>query len=203
MIEQELVEAYFECNGFLVRQVGNYASQDSRRKLDPLPMFAVMNPKVPQNSLGSGMRLFSGDLNKIHNAVVGVIGWSNSSFSPAVMSSDLRLVKFLKQQITRDRIDDCFISDPQSFDSLVPSSLRLLVVPALPMNVDKMKIAVEYIETQGVDGLLTLRSLLENLLRQNLPAQGRGGRSILQLLRLLKSYGLSSDPQMEIFRDSE
>ena len=71
------------------------------------------------------------------------------------------------------------------------------------MNVDKMKIAVEYIEAQGVDGLLTLRSLLENLLRQNLPAQGRGGRSILQLLRLLKSYGLSSDPQMEIFRDSE
>jgi hypothetical protein len=52
-----------------------------------------------------------------------------------------------------------------------------------------------------VDGVLTLRSILENLLRQSQPAKSYEGREVLQLLRLVKAYGLSKDPQLEIFQE--
>lgn len=203
MVEQELVEAYFESNGFLVRQAGGSSVGDARRKLDPLPVLAVMNPRADQNNLHSETRLFSADLNRIRAAVVGVLGWSNSPFSPAVMSSDSRQLKFLKQQLDKERVEDCLNPGPQLAESGMGSFLRLLVVPALPLQGEKMKEAIALIESLGVDGVLTLRSILENLLRQALPGKGREGRWMFQILRLIKAYGLARDPQIEIFNTSD
>ena len=105
MVEQDLVEAYFESNGFLVRNTGNSLITEPRRKFDPLTSIGVMNPRVNENSIDWGVRLFSGDLNKIRTGIVGILGWTNSSFSPAVMSNDTRQVKFLKQQLPKDKVD--------------------------------------------------------------------------------------------------
>ena len=52
MIEQELVEAYFESNGFLVRKgSSSVVAQKSgaKKRTDILPVITVMNPRVFQN----------------------------------------------------------------------------------------------------------------------------------------------------------
>ena len=139
MVEQDLVEAYFESNGFLVHSAANSAITPTKRKLDPLTSIAVMNPRVTENFLDSGMRLFSGDLHRIRTGMVGILGWTNSSFSPAVMSNDTRQVKFLKQQLSKEQLDDCFNPDFPIWEGGGSSFLKLLVVPSLPANNDKMK----------------------------------------------------------------
>ena len=203
MVEQDLVEAYFESNGFLVRNTGNSLITEPRRKFDPLTSIGVMNPRVNENSIDWGVRLFSGDLNKIRTGIVGILGWTNSSFSPAVMSNDTRQVKFLKQQLPKDKVDDCFNLGFPIWDGGKNSFLKLLVVPSLPANNDKMKEALEYVSSVGVEGVLTLRSILENLFRQTSPNLGKDLRSVFQIFGLIKAYGLAKDPQMEIFKETE
>ena len=63
---------------------------------------------------------------------------------------------------------------------------------------EKLNQMFEHLE---INGVLTLRSILENLLRQSDPTTNYEAHEILQTLRLIKSYGLSRDPQLEIFED--
>ena len=202
MVEHDLVEAYFESNGFLVHSAGNSAFTQTKRKYDPLTSIAVMNPRVNHNSLDSGVRLFSGDLQRIRTGIVAILGWTNSSFSPAVMSNDTRQVKFLKQQLSKEQLDDCFNPNFPIWEGGASSFLKLLVVPSLPANNDKMKEAVEFIRSLGVEGVLTLRSILENLFRQTSPNLNKDLPSVFKIFGLIKAYGLAKDPQMEIFKEA-
>ena len=48
-VEHDLVEAYFESNGFLVRQAGKAAPVSARKNSEPLLTLAIFNPAVGQN----------------------------------------------------------------------------------------------------------------------------------------------------------
>ena len=58
----------------------------------------------------------------------------------------------------------------------------------------------EKLKEIGVDGVLTLRSLLENLLKQTEPGNLYPGKPIFQILKLLKVYELAKEPQLEMFQ---
>ena len=65
MIEQELVEAYFESNGFLVRKGSSSVvaqKSGSKKRTEILHVITVMNPRVFQNDSSLNVRLFSADL---------------------------------------------------------------------------------------------------------------------------------------------
>ena len=79
------------------------------------------------------------------------------------------------------------------------SYLRLLVIPAVPRSEIKMEELFHHFREIGVDGILTLSSMLENLLRQSLKTQNYAGNGIFQLLRLLKVYQLAREPQLDFF----
>ena len=204
MIEQELVEAYFESNGFLVRKgSSSVVSQKSgsKKRTDILPVITVMNPRVFQNDSSLNVRLFSADLKKIRSAQVATLGWGNSSFSVASLSSDVQLQKFFKIEVDGARIEECFSSNPEWQAGESPEFLKILVVPALPQGMDRLQKLIENFKSYGLDGVLTLGSILENLLRLSKPSLQYDGHQVLQTLRLVKAYGLSKDPQLEIFQD--
>ena len=97
MIEQDLVEAYFESNGFLVRQIPlTSVGINAKKKLVALPVITVMNPRAVANDTQLDTRLFSADLSKIRSAKVATLGWANSSFTAASLSNDAQLSKFYK-----------------------------------------------------------------------------------------------------------
>jgi len=77
----------------------------------------------------------------------------------------------------------------------------LLVVPALPRSEGKLGETFSYFKGLGLDGVFTLRSLLENLLRQSLPSKSYHGKSIFQVLQLMKAYELIREPQLEMFSE--
>ena len=204
MIEQELVEAYFESNGFLVRKGSSSVvaqKSGSKKRTDVLPVITVMNPRVFQNDSSLNVRLFSADLKKIRSAQVATLGWGNSSFSVASLSNDAQLQKFFKIEVDGARIEECFSSNPEWQAGESAESLKILVVPALPQGMDKLQKLVEHFKSYGLDGVLTLGSILENLLRLSKPSLQYDGHEVLQTLRLVKAYGLSKDPQLEIFQE--
>ena len=203
MIDQDLVEAYFESNGFLVRQapVHSISSVNSKKKIETLPVITVMNPRVVENNKLLNTRLFSADLTKIRSAKVATLGWENSNFSPACLSSDVQLGKFFKQEMDTVRIKDCFSMDSGWQDAGMSDALKILIVPALPKGIDRLQKLTQKFEQLEIEGVLTLRSILENLLGQSQASLSYEGHGVLQTLRLIKAYGLSKDPQLEIFQD--
>ena len=200
MIEQDLVEAYFESNGFLVRQIPlTTVGINAKKKLVALPVITVMNPRAVANDTQLDTRLFSADLSKIRSAKVATLGWANSSFTAASLSNDAQLSKFYKLELDATRIKNCFSMDSGWQGSDMLNSLKILVVPALPRGNDRLqKLNLRFEELQ-LDGVLTLRSIIENLLRQSQPSLSYEGHEVLQALRLVKAYGSSRDPQLEIF----
>lgn len=204
MIEQDLVEAYFESNGFLVRQTPmvSVSPGSSKKKLGILPVITVMNPRAIANDSRLNTRLFSGDLSRIRSARVATLGWGNSNFTSASLSSDVQLEKFFKQEIDPIRIKECFSHDSGWQDYEMSDSLKILVVPALPKGIDRLQKLNQRFKEVELGGVLTLRSILENLLRQSQPSLSYEGHEVLQILRLVKAYGLSRDPQLEIFEEA-
>jgi hypothetical protein len=199
-IEHDLMEAYFESNGFLIRQAGKVESGASRKKQESLLTLAIFNPAVLQNFTSLGLRLYTGDLSKIRAALVSLIGWGNSDFSNGMLNNDGLLVKFLKKEVRDNRVESGFSPGPELAESGMGSFLRLLIVPALPRNETKASEVLTMLQDIGVDGVLTLRSMIENLLRQSEPSKVYTGKPFFQVLKLLKAYELSKEPQLEMFQ---
>ena len=197
-IEREVIEAYFESNGFMARQTVCVEHSTSRKKLNNLPVLAIFNPLVRENDPALGFRLFTGDLSKIRSGLVALLGWGNTTFSNSLLTSDTRLLKHFKQETKDNRVTESFDVGPESMGS-VGNFLRLLVVPALPRSEGKLGETFSYFKGLGVDGVFTLRSLLENLLRQSFPSKSHNGKSIYQVLQLMKAYELIREPQLKMF----
>ena len=198
-IEQEILEAYFESNGFLVRQAGKPNDSEIKKKSLPLPTIAVLNPAVQSSDPNLSFRLFTGDLKGVHSALVSRLGWENSSFSNSILNSDAKLMKFFKQEVTQERISLGYNPGPELPESWMGSYLCLLVVPALPRNEVKLKDLFVLFREMGVGGVLCLSSMLENLLRQSMPTLKYSNNGVFQMLKLLKVYQLAREPQLDMF----
>lgn len=202
-VERELVEAYFESNGFLVRETVSVRDAISQKKQSLLPSMAIFNPLTEENGADLGFRLFTSDLTKIRSALVGLLGWENTSFSNSLLTSDARILKYFKQETKDERVAESLEVGPDLSGAGFGESLRLLVVPALPRSEGKLRETFSFLRGLGVDGVLTMRSMLENLLRQSLPSKPYRGKSIFQILCLMKAYDLVREPQLEMFPEKE
>jgi hypothetical protein len=76
---------------------------------------------------------------------------------------------------------------------------NILIVPALPKLETKTKELFDYLKSLSINGVLTMSSVLENLLRNTLEYSSSSENSVFHLLKLLKAYGLASEPQLDIF----
>jgi hypothetical protein len=191
-IEYDLVRAYFEGIGFLIRHAKKN-SREVEKKRPLLPFFEIINPSVSESTLDLSFRLFTGDVMRIKSGCVSFLGWHDSSFSHALLNSDSRLIKFLRKELNEERLA---FNDPRN--SLM-ESYNILIVPALPKLEAKSKELFDYLKSLSIDGVLTMSSVLENLLRNTLENSTSSGNSVFHMLKLLKAYGLASEPQLDIF----
>ena len=98
-VELEILETYFESNGFLVQKLTQDGLNVKKKKSDSFPKLLIFNPSVSHNSKDLAFRLFTGDLIKIRSAKVFLLGWENSSFTNAYLNSESALIKFFRQEI--------------------------------------------------------------------------------------------------------
>ena len=198
-VEHDLMEAYFESNGFLVRQAGKPDAISVKKNQQVLMTLAIFNPSIPSNLPTAGFRLYTSDLVKIRAGLVSLIGWGNSDFTNGMLNNDSSLLKFFKKEAKGNRLEASFNPGPELAESGMGSFLRLLVVPALPRNEAKIGEVFGILKEAGVDGILTLRAMLENLLRQSEPTKIYTGKPFFQVLKLMKAYELAKEPQLEMF----
>jgi hypothetical protein len=169
-----------------------------RKKHEKLVTLGIFNPAVSHNASMS-FRLYTSDLSKIRSGLVTLLGWGNSDFANGMLNNDSSLVKFFKKEVKDSRLNTGFNSSSELAQSGMGPLKRLLIVPALPRNETKAGDVFSMLKEIGVDGVLTLRSLLENLLKQTEPANLYPGKPFFQILKLLKVYELAKEPQLEMF----
>ena len=192
-VECDLIRAYFEENGFWVR-LHEFASEISKTK-SHFPFFEIFRSTSVSSDQEKRFRLFTGDLARYDSSVFGLIDWQVSGFSPDLLSNDVRLIKFFRKQIDNQKA----LWAGEDLKNLMKEDQLKLIVPALPKSEKKLKDLFELLRANGINGVLTMSSVLENLLR-NVPGKPESrGNPTIHLLKLLKLYGLATEPQLDIF----
>jgi hypothetical protein len=193
-VECDLIRAYFEENGFWVR-LHEFASEISKTK-SHFPFFEIFRSTSVSSDQEKRFRLFTGDLARYDSSVFGLIDWQVSGFSPDLLSNDVRLIKFFRKQIDNQKA----LWVGEDLKNLMKEDQLKLIVPALPKSENKTKDLFELLRANGINGVLTMSSVLENLLR-NVPGKPESrGNPTIHLLKLLKLYGLATEPQLDIFK---
>lgn len=193
-VECDLIRAYFEENGFWVR-LHEFASEISKTK-SHFPFFEIFRSTSVSSDQEKRFRLFTGDLARYDSSVFGLIDWQVSGFSPDLLSNDVRLIKFFRKQIDNQKA----LWGGKDLKNLMKEDQLKLIVPALPKSENKTKDLFELLRANGINGVLTMSSVLENLLR-NVPGKPESrGNPTIHLLKLLKLYGLATEPQLDIFK---
>ena len=191
-VEQDLVRAYFEANGFWVKCCKG-TLENSKKPV--LSLFEIFNSSNQENKQDISFRLFSGDLTRIRSAYVCLLGWEDSFFSNELLTSDAKLVKFLRKEVDPQRIELSRSQMPNPAKEM----LLILVVPALPKSESRSLEIYDSLRKSGVRGVLTLSSILENLLRKSSGNIDTNGSPVYHLLKILRAYGLATEPQLDIF----
>lgn len=199
--DENIVREYFELNGFFVRQLRKYLVQSRKKRVDEEIDLVVYNPSASRDGEPAGFQLFSADMSKIRRAIVVVKAWHTSRFTPAMLKSSSRVFDFLKKDVLNkaetyfsfgDIEGDSDPVDPREFT-------KILVLPGLPTNDPQRTESIELLKAQGIDGIITFSTILENLLRNVEVNHSYQKSDLLQLMRILKIYDMVKEPQMNLF----
>lgn len=197
-VEESVVREYFEAHRFLVKRLPKGTDAAHKKKTaDGEVHLLVFNPMFRRGSRKPGFLLFASELPYVHQAVVTLSAGPGPSFGPAVLRSGAKLLRFLEKHGGKGTA----ISLPavERLGEMEKAPLRILVLPALPTVEPYRQQSIELLRSRGVDGIISFRSMLVEMVAR-VEANGNYEDSeILELIRVLKNYDMISDPQMELF----
>ena len=131
------------------------------KKKSVFPFFEIFKTVNSVDEPLRSFRLFTGDLAKLSSAMFCLLGWQDSGFSNDLLTSDAKLIKFFRKHIDSQKI----IWSADDSSSSLKDRQFILIVPALPKSENKALELYDFFRSIGVNGVLTLSSVLENLLR--------------------------------------
>lgn len=200
-IDEDIVREYFEQNGFLVRQVRKYSVQSRKKTSDEEIDLIVLNPSFARSERKPDFFIFTTELPYIHRAMLAVKGWHTGKFSPATLRSSPDIFRFLEENVKREanRLLPVVTDEPGVTDDL----LKILVAPGLPTQEPYRSQSVELLKERGVDGIISFRTMMQELISRVEINRNYGKSDTLQIIRILKNYDLLKDPQMDLFPMNE
>lgn len=189
-VNETLVREYLEGLGFLTHMPRKYQALLRARGPDEENDLLVWNPSAPLGEAPEAGIWTGHDLRRVRAAQVSICGWHTSTLSRAVMELSPELFRFLETEPVRaaERI-------------LGPGPIaKVFVLPHLPADSDLRREAVAYLLDRGVTGIVSFRTILQELSGMADEQRFYDRSDTLQLLRLMKIYDLFKSPQMELFR---
>lgn len=200
-IDEDIVREYFEQNGFLVRQVRKYAVQSRKKTSDEEIDLLVLNPAYAKSDRRPDFFLFTSELPYIHRAMLAIKGWHSGRFNPATLRGSPEIFRFLTENVKREanRLLSVDQDEPGTGDDL----LKILVTPGLPTQEPFRSQSVELLKERGVDGIISFRTMLQDLISRVEVNRNYRKSETLQIIRILKNYDLIKDPQMNLFPMSD
>ena len=198
--DENIVREYFELHGFLVRQLRKYQVQSRRKLAEEEIDLMVFNPAFVRGERKPEFLLFSSELRYIHRAIVVVKGWHTTlRFTPAMLKNSSEVLKFLEKNVLK-KAEDLFVEE-EDFDD-ESGLLKIIVLPGLPITEPHRSESIRLLKEHGVDGIISFRSMLQDILAKVETNLNYQKSDILQILRILKNYDLIKEPQMELFPDA-
>ena len=198
--DENIVREYFELHGFLVRQLRKYQVQSRRKLAEEEIDLMVFNPAFVRGERKPEFLLFSSELRYIHRAIVVVKGWHTTlRFTPAMLKNSPEVLKFLEKNVLK-KAEDLFVEE-EDFDD-ESGLLKIIVLPGLPITEPHRSESIRLLKEHGVDGIISFRSMLQDILDKVETNLNYQKSDILQILRILKNYDLIKEPQMELFPDA-
>jgi hypothetical protein len=185
-VDESIVREYFESHGFLVCQRRKYVVQARQKTADEEINLVVLNPRATAGELD--FELSSAALKHIARGVVAVKGWHTEVFAPGVLAHQPKIFGFVEKRA---------IAEAQQLtggDGLT----KILVVPGLPRDAKTRQRSIELLKAKGVDGVISFRSILRELIAGVHTNRNYQKSDLLQILRLLKNYDLLKEPQLEL-----
>ena len=196
-IDEGIVREFFEQNGFFVRQVRKYQVQARRTTGDEEIDLLVHNPSWRKGTRKPDFFLFSTELPFVHQAVVSVKPWHTDVFTPAMLKGSPEIFGFLEQNVLRQAAR----LFPTESDGVGADVAKILVLPAIPTAEPFRSQSVELLKERGVDGIISFRSMLLDLIEKIDANRNYGKSDTLQVIRVLKNYDLLKDAQLDLLSD--
>jgi hypothetical protein len=196
-IDEGIVREFFEQNGFFVRQVRKYQVQARRKMGDEEIDLLVYNPAWNRASRKPDFLLFSSELQFVRQAVVAVKPWHTDVFTPAMLKSSPEIFGFLEQNVLKQAAR-LFPSEGEGVGGDVT---KILVLPALPTAEPFRSQSVALLKERGVDGIISFRAMLLDLIEKIEANRNYGKSDTLQVIRVLKIYDLLKEAQLDLLGD--
>lgn len=187
-VDETIVREYFEAQGFLVCQRRKYVGRAQQKTADEEISLIVVNPRATPAELPAEFELTAATLSHVSRAVVAVKGWHTEIFAPGVLAHHAKIFRFVEKKAVEEA------------QRLVGGDglLKILVVPGLPRKGKTRDKSIELLRAKGVDGVISFRSILQELIRGVHTNRNYQKSDLLQVLRLLKNYGLLREAQLEL-----
>lgn len=193
-IDEGIVREYFEQAGFFVRQARKYALTARRGAADEVIDLVVFNPAWQRGARKPDFFLFANELPFVHRAVLSIKGWHAAGrFTPSTLRNQPEIFRFLEQNVLKEA--SRFF--PAEEEEAGAGLLKILILPGLPTAEPYRSQAVAMLKERGVDAVISFRAMLLDLIDKVELNRNYGKSDTLQLIRVLKTYDLLQDPQLD------
>jgi hypothetical protein len=189
-INEQVVREYFETLGFCVLQPNKHQVA-ARHKLDAEEIdLLVVKPGAPVAFRTPEQVVWSSaELETVPRAIVSIRGWHTDRFSPAVLKKNPDIFHFTEPPVIKAA---CRMIGPGPLAKIL--CLSGLSVAAAPQGE-----TLAMMRENGIDGILPFRTMLLELQEHIDLAKNYEKSDLLQTLRILKTYDLIKDPQLDLF----
>lgn len=188
-VNEWIAREYFEQLGYLVTQPCKYVSTGRNKRVEEDLDLLIMHPQVTAHVLPGHMVWSSEDLETVGRAVVGVRGGHSERFYAGTYEQTPEILKYAERS-ARLAAASRLGGEPLAV---------VLCIPELPATDDLRDKTLTGLRERGVDGVITFHTMLLELVSAIRVNRNYEKSDLMQILRILKAYGLVKDPQLDFF----
>jgi hypothetical protein len=189
-VNEQIVREYFETLGFFVIQPNKHQVA-ARHKLDAeeIDLLIARPGQAGVFNTPSQIVWSAPELEKVQRAIVSIRGWHTDRFSPATLKKNPDIFRFAGQTVMKE-----------ARKTLGAGSItRILCLSDLTATAAPQEETLGLLRQGGIDGVLSFRTMLLELMESVDVAKNYEKSDLLQTLRILKTYDLLKDAQMDLF----
>lgn len=187
-VNEAIAREYFETLGYLVSQPCKYTPARNKKADEELDLL-IIHPQIREHQVPDRLVWSSADLQGVARAVVGVRGWHTDRFYAATFEQTPEMLRFAERAARRAAAVRLG-AEPVA---------AVLCLPELPASGELKEKTLLALKERGIDGVLSFRTMLQELVAKVDVNRNYDKSDMLQMLRILKVYGLVRDPQLELF----
>jgi len=189
-VNEQIVREYFETLGFFVIQPNKHQVA-ARHKLDAEEIDLLIARPGQAGVFTPPAQIVWGapELAKVQRAIVSIRGWHTDRFSPAVLKKNPDIFRFAELAVIKE-----------ARKTLGAGSVtKILCLSDLTATAGPQEETLSLLRQGGIDGVLSFRTMLLELIESVDVAKNYEKSDLIQTLRILKTYDLLKDAQLDLF----